>query len=48
MLPNNHLKNLVFGGKLREYKNICKNIAQKKVFAKTKTFRENLRKNNNF
>jgi hypothetical protein len=41
-IPKNNLKNFVLGGRLREHKNICKNVGEKrKYFAKTKTFREN-------
>jgi hypothetical protein len=28
MLPKNHFKNFVFGGRLREHKNICKNMGE--------------------
>jgi hypothetical protein len=44
MIHKNNLKNFVFGGSLREHKNICKN----KNIDKNKNLRKNFRESKNF
>jgi hypothetical protein len=46
MIPKNHLKNFVFGGRLQENKNICKNFFEN--FQENKHFRENFCESKNF